>query len=77
MIYLDMADVTYARHGEDISTRRSFGRIQVYDSNTAFKKYVCIGFSDEGGKAHIRLHKGQVKQIVVALQKFIEYAEED
>ena len=76
-MYLDMADVTYRTpYTEVIEERRKFGRIEIYDSNTAFKKYLCIGVSSDEGKAHIRLHKGQAKQIVKALQKYIAYAEE-
>ena len=74
MTYLDMADTTY--RGKNLEERRGFGRIQLHDSNTAFKKYLCIGVSDEFGKAHIRIHKGQAKQIVNALQKYIQCAEE-
>ena len=78
MTYLDMADTTY--HQEGLEKRREFGRIEIYDSNTAFKKYLCIKTTNDYGNgktgAHIRIHKGQAKQIIKALQKYIQYAEE-
>ena len=77
MTYLDMADDTYT-HGlsETIEERRRYGRIEVYDSNTVGKKYLCVKVTDKlNSGAHIRLHKGQVKRLIKALQKFVEYAE--
>ena len=72
--YLDMADNTYARC-EDIDTRRTWGRIEVYDSNTCGKYYLCVKVSNnrpEHSSAHIRLRRGQVKQLIKALNKFVK-----
>lgn len=77
MTYLDMADDTYLRGlSASLEERRRYGRIDVYDSNTVGKKYLCVSVSNcTGNGAHIRLHKGQVKRLIKALQKFIAYAE--
>lgn len=81
MTYLDMADTTYSR-GENIEECRKWGRVEIYDSNTVGKYYLCLLVSASKGNvsgreesAHIRLNRGQVKQIIKALQKFLEYAE--
>lgn len=79
--YLDMADNTYAR-GEDIETRRKWGRIVVYDSNTVGRDYLCVKVSHggDGGNevgSHIRLHRGQVKQLIRALETFVNESMED
>lgn len=78
MTYLDMSDDTYTKgQSASIEERRRFGHLEVYDSNTCGKTYLCMKVTDllhrPGG--HIRLHKGQVKRLIKALQKFIAYAE--
>lgn len=77
--YLDMADDTYAR-GEPIDVRRHWGRIMVYDSNTVGKDYLCVrvstcvGGSEMGSR--MRMHRGQVKTLIRALEKFVKESEE-
>lgn len=77
--YLDMADNTYAR-GETIEERRKWGRIGVYDSNTCGKDYLVVKVSNTVTNgtdmcAHIRLHRGQVKTLIRALEKFVKESE--
>lgn len=81
--YLDMVDDTYCR-GQSRGEREIFGHLTLYDSNTVGKRYLCLKLTHgplqttppiprQG--ASIRLHKGQVKRIIKALQKYLDYAE--
>ena len=73
--YADIYDITY--HGYDLP-RGYFGHLVIRDSNTCGKDYLLIGCNcDDTGdlKAGIRLHKGQVRQVIRALNKFLERVE--
>ena len=81
--YLDMADETYsARRKLPLENRRRWGRVIVRDSNTAGKDYLLLRVSqqvtdDQPEVGGIRMHKGQVKRLIKALQKFVNEVEEN
>lgn len=75
--YADIYDITYGRdiHPEN---KGHFGHLVIRDSNTAFKDYLLLGCNDNETsslKAGIRLNKRQVKQVIRALQKFLDRTE--
>ena len=84
-MWLDMVDETYLRPNTwSRDARKAMGHLKIYDSNTVGKDYLCIGTSQHeaisqpvAGEAfgHIRLHKGQVKTVIRALQRWIDYVE--
>lgn len=75
--YLDMYDKTYG-NGMYPENRGHFGHLIVRDSNTAFKDYLLLGCNDDETssiKHGIRMNKQQVKQLIRALNKFIDRIE--
>ena len=73
--YADIYDQTYARGCvSELSERAKFGHLIIRDSNTAGKDYLLIGNNkrnDNDLDCSIRLHKGQVKQVIRALRKWL------
>ena len=80
--YCDIADETYLR-GKPLEERRNLSRLEVRDSNTVGKDYLLIvvsrsrermlpeEFKDKRLYNSIRLHAGQVKRLVKALNQFL------
>ena len=86
--YLDIADETYTVGQKlGLEERRDWARLIVRDSNTVGKDYLLLrvshnmhehaGMDIDGQTAFcsIRMHKGQVKRLIKALQKFVDEAE--
>lgn len=85
--YCDIADETYMR-GKPLEERRDWGRLEVRDSNTVGKDYLLLvvsrarermlpeEFQDKRLYNGIRLHAGQVKRLVKALNRFLREKEE-
>lgn len=86
-IYCDIADETYMR-GKPLEERRDWSRLEVRDSNTVGKDYLLLVVSrawermlpeerqDKRLYNSIRLHAGQVKRLVKALNQFLREKEE-
>ena len=78
MSYCDLSDETYTRGRVcSLSEKRAWGRLQVYDSNTAGCDFLCVAVSQlepSPGSAHIRINLRQAKKLRAAVQKFIDYA---
>ena len=88
MQYLDIAYNTYTRNMDaTLEDRRDWARLELQDSNTVGKNYLLLKVSHNAVKhpnrgirgerltASIRLHKGQVKKIIKALEKFLKEIE--
>ena len=73
--YADIYDQTYSKgYVTERSERAKFGHLIIRDSNTVGKDYLLIGCNDRadsGLDSAIRLHKGQVKQVIRALHKWL------
>lgn len=73
--YADIYDQTYRRgYVTERSERARFGHLIIRDSNTAGRDYLLVGCNkraDNNLDSSIRLHKGQVKQVIRALHKWL------
>lgn len=73
--YADIYDQTYSRgYCKGKNERAKFGHLIIRDSNTVGKDYLLVGCNkrtDNSLDSSIRLHKGQVKQIIRALYKWL------
>ena len=73
--YADIYDQTYSRREMSAQERADFGHLIIRDSNTVGKHYLllgCIYREDSSLDVSIRLHRKQAKQIIRAINKWLE-----